>query len=166
MMKHLLEYNKFYKRGTNPNDVLGWGDQIKSTLEKTLVGKEFKGYKIEKVEIKNPESFSFGDDQGSGIIQIFCKMSEKSDLGSLYSDLESLGVVKEKLQEIKYAISANLDSEDMYEITSEIFPAGSPSQKGENNFLEIVYKKDYNDYFDPSYGVGGIISDLILNQIS
>jgi len=173
MMKHLLEYNKFYKRGTNPNDVLGWGDQIKSTLEKTLVGKEFKGYKIEKVEIKNPESFSFGDDQGSGIIQIFCKMSEKSDLGSLYSDLESLGVVKEKLQEIKYNINANsfdskiyYDDENVYEITAQISPYGSPSQRKENNFLGISYKKYYDDSFDPSYGVGGIISDLILNQIS
>ena len=165
-MKHLLEYNNFYKRGSNPNDILGWGDQIKASLEKNFLGKEFKGYKVERIEIKNPESFSFADDQGSGTIQLFCKRTKESELDNLYSDLVSLGVAKERVQEIRYNISANLDNEDMYEITSQISPNGSPSQRKENNFLDIVYKKDYNDYFDPSYGVGGIISDLILSQIS
>lgn len=165
-MKHLLEYNSFHKRGTSPNDILGWGDQIKSVVQKNFVGKVFKGYKIEEVEIKNPESFSFADDQGSGIIQLFCKKENPSELDQLISDLSTVGLASEKVQEIKYNINADLDGENMYEITAQISPYGSPSQRKENNFLGISYKKYYDDSFDPSYGVGGIITDLIKSQIS
>jgi hypothetical protein len=172
-MKHLLEYNSFHKRGTNPNDILGWGDQIKSVAQKNFVGKVFKGYKVEEVEIKNPESFSFADDQGSGIIQLFCQKESPSELDQLISDLSTVGLASEKVQEIKYNINANsfdskiyYDDEDMYEITAQISPYGSPSQRKENNFLGISYKKYYDDSFDPSYGVGGIITDLIKSQIS
>lgn len=165
-MKHLLEYNSFHKRGTNPNDILGWGDQIKSVVQKNFVGKVFKGYKIEGVEIKNPESFSFADDQGSGIIQLFCKKENPSELDQLISDLSTVGLASEKVQEIKYTINADLDGENMYEITAQISPYGDPSQRKENNFLGISYKQYYDDSFDPSYGVGGIITDLIKSQIS
>lgn len=165
-MKHLLEYNSFHKRGTNPNDILGWGDQIKSVVQKNFVGKMFKGYKVEEVEIKNPESFSFADDQGSGVIQLFCKKESPSELDQLISDLSTVGLASEKVQEIKYAINANLDGENMYEITAQISPYGSPSQRKENNFLGVSYKQYYDDSFDPSYGVGGIITDLIKSQIS
>ena len=165
-MKHLLEYNSFHKRGTNPNDILGWGDQIKSVVQKNFVGKVFKGYKIEEVEIKNPESFSFADDQGSGIIQLFCQKESPSELDQLISDLSTVGLANDKIQEIKYNINADLDDENMYEITVQISPYGSPSQRKENNFLGISYKKYYDDSFDPSYGVGGIITDLIKSQIS
>jgi len=165
-MKHLLEYNSFHKRGTNPNDILGWGDQIKSVVQKNFVGKVFKGYKVEGVEIKNPESFSFADDQGSGIIQLFCKKENPSELDQLISDLSTVGLASEKVQEIKYTINADLDGENMYEITAQISPYGSPSQRKENNFLGISYKHYYDDSFDPSYGVGGIITDLIKSQIS
>ena len=165
-MKHLLEYNSFHKRGTNPNDILGWGDQIKSVIQKNFVGKVFKGYKVEGVEIKNPESFSFADDQGSGIIQLFCQKESPSELDQLISDLSTVGLANDKIQEIKYNINADLDDENMYEITVQISPYGSPSQRKENNFLGISYKKYYDDSFDPSYGVGGIITDLIKSQIS
>lgn len=165
-MKHLLEYNSFHKRGTNPNDILGWGDQIKSVVQKNLVGKVFKGYKVEGVEIKNPESFSFADDQGSGIIQLFCKKENPSELDQLISDLSTVGLASEKVQEIKYNINADLDGENMYEITAQISPYGDTSQRKENNFLGISYKQYYDDSFDPSYGVGGIITDLIKSQIS
>ncbi len=165
-MKHLLEYNSFHKRGTNPNDILGWGDQIKSVVQKNFVGKVFKGYKIEEVEIKNPESFSFADDQGSGIIQLFCQKESPSELDQLISDLSTVGLADDKIQEIKYNINADLDDENMYEITAQISPYGDPSQRKENNFLGISYKKYYDDSFDPSYGVGGIITDLIKSQIS
>lgn len=165
-MKHLLEYNSFHKRGTNPNDILGWGDQIKSVAQKNFVGKVFKGYKVEEVEIKNPESFSFADDQGSGVIQLFCQKESPSELDQLISDLSTVGLASEKIQEIKYNINADLDDENMYEITVQISPYGSPSQRKENNFLGISYKQYYDDSFDPSYGVGGIITDLIKSQIS
>ena len=165
-MKNLLEYNSFHKRGTNPNDILGWGDQIKSVVQKNFVGKVFKGYKVEEVEIKNPESFSFADDQGSGVIQLFCKKENPSELDQLISDLSTVGLASDKVQEIKYDINADLDEENMYEITAQISPYGSPSQRKENNFLEVSYKKYYDDSFDPSYGVGGIITDLIRSQIS
>ena len=165
-MKHLLEYNSFHKRGTNPNDILGWGDQIKSVVQKNLVGKTFKGYKIEEVGIKNPESFSFADDQGSGIIQLFCQKETPSELDQLISDLSTVGLASEKVQEIKYTINADLDGENMYEITAQISPYGDSSQRKENNFLGISYKQYYDDSFDPSYGVGGIITDLIRSQIS
>jgi len=165
-MRHLLEYNSFHRRGTNPNDILGWGDQIKASIQKELVGKEFKGYKIEKVEIKNPESFSFADDEGAGTIQLFCKKENPSELDQLISDLSTVGLANDKVQEIRYTINADLDSSNMYIITCQISPSGSPTQRRENNFLDISYKKFHDDSFDPSYGVGGIISKLIRDQIS
>ena len=166
MMKHIFEYGSFHKRGTNPNDVLGWGDQIESVIKRTLVGKEFRGYKLEKVQIKNPESFSFETDQGTGTVQLFFKKETPSDLDQLITDLAGVGLASDKVQEIGYEIDAVLDDQNMYDIGYRIFPVGSPSQRKETNFLNIFPEKKYDDSFDPSYGVGGLISGLIKDQIS
>jgi len=159
-MRHILEYNS-YQRGSNKNDVLGWADEIQSVIKRTLVGKEFKGYILDKVQIENPSSFSFEKDQGEGIIHLFFKKESPSELDQLISDLSDVGLAEDKKIEIRYSIEADQHiDDDGYDILIRLTPKEIP------NFIEAKFKVFADNDYDMSYGVGKTVAEEIRKQIS
>ena len=159
-MRHILEYNS-YQRGSNKNDVLGWADEIQSVIKRTLVGKEFKGYILDKVQIENPSSFSFEKDQGEGIIHLFFKKESPSELDQLISDLSDVGLAEDKKIEIHYSIEADQHiDDDGYDILIRLTPKEIP------NFIEAKFKVFADNDYDMSYGVGKTVAEEIRKQIS
>ena len=159
-MRHILEYNS-YQRGSNKNDVLGWADEIQSVIKRTLVGKEFKGYILDKVQIENPSSFSFEKDQGEGIIHLFFKKESPSELDQLISDLSDVGLSEDKKIEIHYSIEADQHiDDDGYDILIRLTPKEIP------NFIEAKFKVFADNDYDMSYGVGKTVAEEIRKQIS
>jgi hypothetical protein len=158
-MKHLLEYNS-YHRGSNKNDVLGWADEIQSVIKTTLVGKEFKGYILDKVQIENPSSFSFEKDQGEGTIQLFFKKEAPSELDQLITDLSDVGLTEDKKIEIGYWIEADSHfDDDEYSILIRLTPKKIP------NFIEAKFKVFADNDYDMSQGIGKTIAEEIKKQI-
>lgn len=159
-MKHLLEYNS-YHRGSNKNDVLGWADEIQSVIKTTLVGKEFKGYILDKVQIENPSSFSFEKDQGEGTIQLFFKKEAPSELDQLISDLSAVGLAEDKKIEIHYSIEADQHVDDNgYDILIRLTPKEIP------NFMGIKFSVFTDNDYDMSYGIGKTVAEEIRKQIA
>ncbi len=159
-MRHILEYNS-YQRGSNKNDVLGWADEIQSVIKTTLVGKEFKGYILDKVQIENPSSFSFERDQGEGTIQLFFKKEAPSELDQLITDLSDVGLAEDKKIEIHYSIEADQHiDDDGYDILIRLTP------KEILNFIEAKFKVFADNDYDMSYGVGKTVAEEIRKQIS
>ena len=159
-MRHILEYNS-YQRGSNKNDVLGWADEIQSVIKTTLVGKEFKGYILDKVQIENPSSFSFERDQGEGTIQLFFKKEAPSDLDQLMSDLSDVGLAEDKKIEIHYSIEADQHiDDDGYDILIRLTP------KEILNFIEAKFKVFADNDYDMSQGIGKTVAEEIKKQIA
>jgi hypothetical protein len=159
-MRHILEYNS-YPRGSNKNDVLGWADEIESVIKTTLVGKEFKGYILDKVQIENPSSFSFEKDQGEGTIQLFFKKEVPSELDQLISDLSAVGLAEDKKIEIHYSIEADQHVDDNgYDILIRLTPKKIP------NFIEAKFKVFSDNDYDMSYGIGKTVAEEIRKQIA
>ena len=159
-MRHLLEYNS-YHRGSNKNDVLGWADEIQSVIKTTLVGKEFKGYILDKVQIENPESFSFETDQGEGTIHLFFKKEYPSELDQLITDLSDVGLTEDKKIEIGYQIEADSHfDDDEYSILIKLKPKKIP------NFIEAKFSVFTDNDYDMSYGIGKTVAEEIRKQIS
>jgi len=159
-MRHILEYNS-YQRGSNKNDVLGWADEIQSVIKRTLVGKEFKGYILDKVQIENPSSFSFERDQGEGTIQLFFKKEAPSDLDQLMSDLSDVGLAEDKKIEIHYSIEADQHiDDDGYDILIRLTP------KEILNFIEAKFKVFADNDYDMSQGIGKTVAEEIKKQIA
>lgn len=159
-MRHLLEYNS-YHRGSNKNDVLGWADEIQSVIKTTLVGKEFKGYILDKVQIENPESFSFEKDQGEGTIHLFFKKEYPSELDQLITDLSDVGLTEDKKIEIGYQIEADSHfDDDEYSILIKLKPKKIP------NFIEAKFSVFTDNDYDMSYGIGKTVAEEIRKQIS
>ena len=159
-MRHILEYNS-YPRGSNKNDVLGWADEIQSVIKTTLVGKEFKGYILDKVQIENPSSFSFEKDQGEGTIQLFFKKEDPSELDQLITDLSDVGLTEDKEIEIGYWIEADSHfDDDEYSILIRLTPKKIP------NFIEAKFKVFADNNYDMSYGIGKTVAEEIRKQIS
>lgn len=159
-MRHILEYNS-YPRGSNKNDVLGWADEIQSVIKTTLVGKEFKGYILDKVQIENPASFSFEKDQGEGTIQLFFKKEAPSELDQLITDLSDVGLTEDKEIEIGYLIEADSHfDDDEYSILIRLTPKKIP------NFIEAKFKVFADNNYDMSYGIGKTVAEEIRKQIS
>ena len=159
-MRHILEYNS-YQRGSNKNDVLGWADEIQSVIKTTLVGKEFKGYILDKVQIENPSSFSFEKDQGEGTIQFFFKKEAPSELDQLITDLSDVGLAEDKKIEIHYSIEADQHiDDDGYDVLIKLTPKEIP------NFIEAKFKVFADNDYDMSYGVGKTLAEEIRKQIS
>ena len=159
-MRHILEYNS-YQRGSNKNDVLGWADEIQSVIKTTLVGKEFKGYILDKVQIENPSSFSFEKDQGEGTIQLFFRKEDPSELDQLITDLSDVGLTEDKEIEIEYWIEADSHfDDDEYSILIRLTPKKIP------NFIEAKFKVFADNHYDMSYGVGKTIAHEIKKQIA
>ena len=157
MMKYILEYNSFSKKP----DVLGWGNQIKSFIKTTLVGKEFKGYILDKVEIENPSSFSLEKDLGQGTIQLFFKKEEPSELDQLITDLSDIGLAEDKKIEIGYSIEADSNfDDDGYSVLIRLTPRKIP------NFIGAEFKVFVDNDYDMSYGVGKTVAEEIKKQIS
>lgn len=158
-MRHILEYNS-YHRGSNKNDVLGWADEIQSVIKTTLVGKEFKGYILDKVQIENPSSFSFEKDQGEGTIQLFFKKEAPSELDQLITDLSDVGLTEDKKIEIGYWIEADSHfDDDEYSILIRLTPKKIP------NFIEAKFKVFADNDYDMSQGIGKTIAEEIKKQI-
>lgn len=159
-MKYILEY-KSYPKGSNPNDVLGWGDEIQSVIKTTLVGKEFKGYILDKVRIEKPESFSFDKDQGAGTIELYFKKETPSELDQLITDLSDVGLTEDKKIEIDYSIDVegHFDDGD-HDILIRLTPKKVP------NFIGAEFKVFTDNDYDMSYGVGKTVSEQIKKQIS
>ena len=159
-MKHILEYNSYHK-GSNKNDVLGWADEIQSVIKTTLVGKEFKGYILDKVQIENPASFSFDKGQGEGTIQLFFKKEAPSELDRLISDLSDVGLAEDKKIEIHYSIEADQNVYDNgYDILIRLTPKEIP------NFMGMTFKVFADNDYDMSRGIGKTIAEEIKKQIS
>lgn len=159
-MKYILEYNS-YPKGSNKNDVLGWADQIQSVIKTTLVGKEFKGYILDKVEIENPSSFSFENDQGEGTIQLFFKKEFPSELDQLITDLSDVGLADDKKIEIGYSIEADSNfDDDGYSVLIRLTPRKIP------NFIGAEFKVLTDNDYDMSYGIGKTVAEEIKKQIS
>ena len=159
-MRHILEYNS-YQRGSNKNDVLGWADEIQSVIKTTLVGKEFKGYILDKVQIENPSSFSFEKDQGEGTIHLFFKKEDPSELDQLITDLSDVGLTEDKEIEIGYLIEADSHfDDDEYSILIRLTPKKIP------NFIEAKFKVFADNNYDMSYGIGKTVAEEIRKQIS
>lgn len=159
-MRHLLEYNS-YHRGSNKNDVLGWADEIQSVIKTTLVGKEFKGYILDKVQIENPESFSFEKDQGEGTIHLFFKKEYPSELDQLITDLSDVDLTEDKKIEIGYQIEADSHfDDDEYSILIKLKPKKIP------NFIEAKFSVFTDNDYDMSYGIGKTVAEEIRKQIS
>jgi len=159
-MKHILEYNSYHK-GSNKNDVLGWADEIQSVIKTTLVGKEFKGYILDKVQIENPASFSFDKGQGEGTIQLFFKKEAPSELDRLISDLSDVGLAEDKKIEIHYSIEADQNVYDNgYDILIRLTPKEIP------NFMGMTFKVFADNDYDMSQGIGKTIAHEIKKQIS
>ena len=159
-MKHILEYNSYHK-GSNKNDVLGWADEIQSVIKTTLVGKEFKGYILDKVQIENPASFSFDKGQGEGTIQLFFKKEAPSELDRLISDLSDVGLAEDKKIEIHYSIEADQNVYDNgYDILIRLTPKEIP------NFMGMTFKVFADNDYDMSQGIGKTITEEIKKQIS
>jgi hypothetical protein len=158
-MKHILEYNS-YRRGSNKNDILGWADEIQSVIKTTLVGKEFKGYILDKVQIENPSSFSFEKDQGEGTIHLFFKKEAPSELDQLMSDLSDVGLAEDKKIEIHYSIEADQHiDDDVYDILIRLTPKEIP------NFKEAKFKVFTDNDYDMSQGIGKTVAEEIKSQI-
>jgi hypothetical protein len=168
-MRHILEFSNF-ERSNLENDSLGWGEQIKASIKKKLVGKKFKDLILVGVEIKDPVSEYSHEDFGKGIIQLKFKKETQSELDQLMSDLSDVGLAPEKIQEITYNISAVINDRneyndgDNYDIYWKIFP--TESNQSDSNFLKIGIDQVYDDSYDMSYGVGDQIAKLIEKQIS
>ena len=159
-MKHILEYNSYHK-GSNKNDALGWADEIQSVIKTTLVGKEFKGYILDKVQIENPASFSFDKGQGEGTIQLFFKKEAPSELDRLISDLSDVGLAEDKKIEIHYSIEADQHVDDNeYDILIRLTPKEIP------NFMGMTFKVFADNDYDMSQGIGKTITEEIKKQIS
>ncbi len=159
-MRHILEYNS-YQRGSNKNDVLGWADEIQSVIKRTLVGKEFKGYILDKVQIENPSSFSFERDQGEGTIQLFFKKEAPSELDQLITDLSDVGLAEDKKIEIHYSIETDQHiDDDGYYVLIRLTPKEIP------NFIGAKFKVLADNDYDMSYGVGKTLAEEIRKQIS
>ncbi len=160
MMKHILEYNS-YHRGSNKNDVLGWADEIQSVIKTTLVGKKFKEYILDKVQIENPSSFSFEKDQGEGTIQLFFKKEFPSELDQLITDLSDVGLSEDKKIEIGYSIEADSNfDDDGYSVLIRLTPKKIP------NFIGAEFKGFADNDYDMSHGVGKTVAEEIKKQIS
>jgi hypothetical protein len=159
-MRHILEYNS-YPRGSNKNDVLGWADEIESVIKTTLVGKEFKGYILYKVRIENPSSFSSVSDLGEGIIRLFFKKEDPSELDQLITDLSDVGLTEDKEIEIGYWIEADSHfDDDEYSILIRLTPKKIP------NFIEAKFKVFSDNDYDMSYGIGKTVAEEIRKQIA
>jgi hypothetical protein len=159
-MKHILEYNS-YRRGSNKNDILGWADEIQSVIKTTLVGKEFKGYILDKVQIENPSSFSFEKDQGEGTIHLFFKKEAPSELDQLMSDLSDVGLAEDKKIEIHYSIEVDPKiGGELYDVLIRLTPKQIP------NFMGMTFKVFADNHHDMSYGVGKTVAEEIRKQIS
>ncbi len=158
-MRHILEYNS-YQRGSNKNDVLGWADEIQSVIKRTLVGKEFKGYILDKVQIENPSSFSFEKDQGEGTIQLFFKKEAPSELDQLITDLSDVGLAEDKKIEVEYEIQANPHiGDDEYDVLIRLTPKQVP------NFMGMTFKVFTDNDYDMSHGIGKTVAEEIKSQI-
>jgi hypothetical protein len=158
-MKHILEYNS-YQRGSNKNDVLGWADEIQSVIKRTLVGKEFKGYILDKVQIENPSSFSFEKDQGEGTIQLFFKKEAPSELDQLITDLSDVGLAEDKKIEVEYEIQADPHiDDDEYDVLIRLTPKQVP------NFMGMTFKVFTDNDYDMSHGIGKTVAEEIKSQI-
>jgi hypothetical protein len=159
-MKHILEYNS-YRRGSNKNDILGWADEIQSVIKTTLVGKEFKGYILDKVQIENPSSFSFEKDQGEGTIHLFFKKEAPSELDQLMSDLSDVGLAEDKKIEIHYSIEVDPKiGGELYSVLIRLTPKQIP------NFMGMTFKVFTDNHHDMSYGVGKTVAEEIKKQIA
>ena len=159
-MKHILEYNSYHK-GSNKNDVLGWADEIQSVIKTTLVGKEFKGYILDKVQIENPASFSFDKGQGEGTIQLFFKKEAPSELDRLISDLSDVGLAEDKKIEIHYSIEVDPKiGGELYHVLIRLTPKQIP------NFMGMTFKVFTDNHHDMSYGVGKTVAEEIKKQIA
>ncbi len=159
-MRHILEYNS-YPKGSNKNDVLGWADEIHSVIKTTLVGKKFKGYILDKVQIENPSSFSFEKEQGEGTIQLFFKKEVQSELDQLITDLSGVGLAEDKKIEIEYSIEADSHfDDDEYSILIRLTPKKIP------NFIDAKFKVFADNDYDMSYGVGKTVAEEIRKQIA
>ena len=159
-MKHILEYNS-YRRGSNKNDILGWADEIQSVIKTTLVGKEFKGYILDKVQIENPSSFSFEKDQGEGTIHLFFKKEAPSELDQLMSDLSDVGLAEDKKIEIHYSIEVDPKiGGELYYVLIRLTPKQIP------NFMGMTFKVFTDNHHDMSYGVGKTVAEEIKKQIA
>ena len=159
-MRHILEYNS-YRRGSNKNDVLGWADEIQSVIKTTLVGKGFKGYILDKVQIENPSSFSFEKDQGEGTIHLFFKKEAPSELDQLMSDLSDVGLAEDKKIEIHYSIEVDPKiGGELYDVLIRLTPKQIP------NFMGMSFKVFADNHHDMSYGVGKTVAEEIRKQIS
>lgn len=162
-MRHILEFSNF-ERSNLENDSLGWGEQIKASIKKKLVGKKFKDLILVGVEIKDPVSEYGNEDFGKGIIQLKFEKETQSELDQLMLDLSDVGLAPEKIQEITYNISAVINDGNDYDIYWKIFP--TESSQIDSDFLKIGIDQAYDDSYDMSYGVGDQIAKLIEKQIS
>lgn len=140
---------------------MGWADEIQSGIKTTLVGKEFKGYILDKVQIENPASFSFEKDQGEGTIQLFFKKEDPSELDQLITDLSDVGLAEDKKIEVGYWIEADSHfDDDECDILIRLTPKEIP------NFLEAKFKVFADNDYDMSYGIGKTVAEEIKKQIS
>jgi hypothetical protein len=159
-MKHLFEYSSFYKKGKNPNDLLGWGDEIESVIKTTLVGRKFKGHILEKVVVNDAESKIFYSETGSGIVQLFFKKEFPSEMDQLMADLSGVGLAEERKIEIGYNIQADRHTEDdEYSILVKTEPKEIP------NFMGMTFQVFADNDYDMSLGIGKIVAQEIENQI-
>jgi len=163
-MKYILEYN-----GQGSSDKFKWGEQIKSSIKRSLMGKPLKeGYEIKDVKISNAESKEFstsiGGDSGSGIIELYFKKTIPDELDQLISDLSLVGHGEDKRIDLRYEISVDQriridDDEDGSDILIRVNPIKTP------NFMGIEFRSFADNDYDMSFGVGSPIAEMIRKQI-
>lgn len=163
-MKYILEYSQmgsFKRRGKNPADELGWADQIESHIKNKLLGKKFKNkFILKSFEMTEPRSQSEINDIGEGNIILRFQSEHPDEIEDLLGDLYDVGAHEGRVLKLYYFIEATLDDQGMYDIEMYVSP------KDEKNFLGFKTKTYYDDSYDPSQGVGSVISDLVLKGIS
>jgi hypothetical protein len=160
-MNHILEFSDFFSNG----DRLNWGEQIRSEIQRNLVGKEFKEFTLDSVRIVDAKSESNWEDFGSGIIELDFKKTSPDELDQLMSDLSDVGLSGGRTQKIKYEISGVMEDQEEYDISAKIYPIGSPSEQKETNFFGVSPASFYSDASDISMGVGKIILRLVKTQL-
>ena len=159
-MRHILEYNEH-----GSQDHLRWGDQIKSSIKKSLMGKLLKGgYELKEVKISGAESKEFstavGGDYGTGIIELYFKKPAPDELDQLISDLSEVGLGEDKRIDLKYEISVdpNIDGDESH-ILARVNPIKTP------NFMGIEFRVFADNDYDMSFGVGVPVAEEIRKQI-
>lgn len=162
-MKYILEYNQHGSNGSM--DELKWGDQIKRWLKTSLENKTLKnGYELKSVEVLDPisneHSTSIGGDSGEGIIELYFKKPNPSELDQLISDLSDVGLSEDKKIEIKYEIQADPHIiDDEYSVLIRITPRPEP------NFMGMKFSVFTDIDYDMSFGIGKKVAEEIKKQI-